>query len=51
MASISLLILSSKKSKAIPLTGRGDSYGCEMSKRPYFLENRLTDGGEVISFT
>jgi hypothetical protein len=31
------------KSKAIPVTGRGGLYGCEIS------DNRLTDGGEVVS--
>jgi hypothetical protein len=36
-------------SKAIPVTGRGGPYGCETSRLPQFLENRLTDGGEVVS--
>jgi hypothetical protein len=31
--------------------GCGDPYGCETLRLPYFLDNRLTDGGEVISFT
>jgi hypothetical protein len=35
--------------KAIPLTGRREPCGCEMSKLPHFLDNRLTDGGEVVS--
>jgi hypothetical protein len=35
--------------KAIPVTGRGGPYGCETSRSPYFLDNRLTDGGEVVS--
>jgi hypothetical protein len=25
--------------------------GCETSKIPYFLDNRFTDGGEVVSLT
>jgi hypothetical protein len=37
--------------KAIPVTGRGDPYGCETSRLPHFLNNRLTDGGEVVSLT
>jgi hypothetical protein len=36
-----------KKIKAIPLTGSGDPYGCETSRLPHFLDNRLTDGGKV----
>jgi hypothetical protein len=30
-----------KKKKAIPVTGRGDLYGCEMLRIPHCLENRL----------
>jgi hypothetical protein len=37
------------KVKAIPVTGRGGLYGCETSRFPNFLENRVTDGGEVVS--
>jgi hypothetical protein len=40
-----------KKSKAIPVTGRGGPYGCEMSRLPHFLDSRLTDGGEVVTLT
>jgi hypothetical protein len=39
------------KGKAIPVTGREDPEGCETSKLPHFLDNRLTDGGEVVSLT
>jgi hypothetical protein len=35
------------KGKAIPVTGRG----CETSRFPHFLDNRLTDSGEIISLT
>lgn len=28
-------------STAIPVTGFGDPWGCEMSKLPHFLDNRL----------
>jgi hypothetical protein len=40
-----------KKGKDILVTGRGGSYVCETSRLPHFLENRLTDGGDVVSFT
>jgi hypothetical protein len=32
-----------KKSKVIRVTGRGGPYGCETSRLPHFLHNRLTD--------
>jgi hypothetical protein len=37
--------------KALPLTGREGPLGCETSRLPHFLDNRLTDGGEVVSLT
>jgi hypothetical protein len=36
-----------KKKKTIPVAGRGGPYGCETLS--HFLDNRLTDGGEVVS--
>jgi hypothetical protein len=45
------LLKISVKGKAIPITGRGGPYVCEMSRLPHFLDNRLTDGGEVVSLT
>jgi hypothetical protein len=39
------------KSKAIPVTYRGGLYGCEILRIPLCLDNRLTDGGEVVSLT
>jgi hypothetical protein len=39
------------KGKTIPVTGRGGPQGFETSRLPHFLDNRLTDGGEVISLT
>jgi hypothetical protein len=36
-----IFMLSLKKGKAIPVRG------CETSRFPHFLDNRLTDGGEV----
>jgi hypothetical protein len=38
-------------SKAIPVTGRGGPCGCETSRLPRFLDNRLADGGEVVRLT
>jgi hypothetical protein len=35
--------------KALALTDHGDPLGCETSKIPHFLDNWLTDGGEVIN--
>jgi hypothetical protein len=40
-----------KKGKVIPITGRGGPYGCETSRLPHFLDNRLTDGGKFIGLT
>jgi hypothetical protein len=40
-----------KKGKIILVTGRGGLYGCETSRLPHFLNNRLTGGGEVVSLT
>jgi hypothetical protein len=40
-----------KKGKAIPVTDREGPYGCETSRLPHLLENRLTDGGKVVSPT
>jgi hypothetical protein len=34
-------------SKTIPVIGRGGPQGCETSRFPHFLDNRLTGGGEV----
>jgi hypothetical protein len=39
------------KGKAIPVTGCEGQYGCETSKLPHFLDNRLTEGGKVVSLT
>jgi hypothetical protein len=37
--------------EAIPLTGLRGPQICNTSRLPYFLDNRLTDGGEVVSLT
>jgi hypothetical protein len=36
--------------KSIPVTGNGGPQGCETSRLPHFLNNRLTDDGEVARF-
>jgi hypothetical protein len=36
---------------AIPVTDRGGLYGCEMSRIPHCLDNRLTDDCEYVSLT
>jgi hypothetical protein len=35
--------------KSILVIGRGGPYGCVASKLPHFVNNRLTDGDEVVS--
>jgi hypothetical protein len=40
---------SHKKGKATPVTGRGGLQGCASSRLPHFLDNQLTDGGELVS--
>jgi hypothetical protein len=40
-----------KKSRGIPVTGRGGPQGCEMLRLPHFLDNRLTNGGTVVILT
>jgi hypothetical protein len=37
--------------RAIHVSGRRSLYGCEMLRIPYCLDNRLTDGGKVVSLT
>jgi hypothetical protein len=44
-------IIHIQNSKAIIVTGHGGLLGCEMLRIPHCLENRLTDGGEVVSLT
>jgi hypothetical protein len=40
-----------KKSIVIPVTGRGGPQGREMLRIPHCLDNRLIDGGKVVSPT
>jgi hypothetical protein len=37
--------------KYIPVTGRDRLQGCETSRFPHFLDNRLTNGGKTVSLT
>jgi hypothetical protein len=37
--------------KAIPAPRRGRPQGCETFRLQHFLDNRLTDGGEIVSLT
>jgi hypothetical protein len=39
------------KVKAIPVTGHGDLWSCEVLRIPHCLDNWLSDGGEVVSLT
>jgi hypothetical protein len=34
-----------------PVTSHGDPQDSETSRLPHFLDNRLTDGGDVVSLT
>jgi hypothetical protein len=38
-----------KEGKAIPVTGHEGPDDCETLRLPHFIDNRLTDGGEVVS--
>jgi hypothetical protein len=40
-----------KESKAVHVTDPGGPYGCEMSRLPHFLQNRLKDGVKIVSLT
>jgi hypothetical protein len=44
-----ILFLLCKKYKAIPVTGHGGPYGFEKLRLPHFVDNRLTNGSEVVS--
>jgi hypothetical protein len=39
------------KGRAIPVTGHGGPQGYETSRLPHFLDNRLKDGGQLVSLT
>jgi hypothetical protein len=39
------------QAKAIVATGHGGLKDCEMLRIPHCLDNRLTDGGKVVSLT
>jgi hypothetical protein len=45
-------MITGKLGNAILVAGHDDGpYGCETSRIPHFLDNRLTDGGEVVNPT
>jgi hypothetical protein len=46
-----LLFAVKKRGKAIPVPGHGGPKGCERLRVPRYLDNRLTDGGKVVSLT
>jgi hypothetical protein len=48
---ITIIKIREKKSKAISVTGREGLQGCEMLRIPRCLDNRLIDGGKVVSPT
>jgi hypothetical protein len=39
------------RGKAIPVTRRGSPQDSETPRLPHFLDNLLSDGGEVVSLT
>jgi hypothetical protein len=41
--------MAKKKGQITPVTGCGGPLNCDASRLPRFLDNRLTDGGEVVS--
>jgi hypothetical protein len=47
----SFVFSSAVKRKTIPVTGGRGLQGCEMSRTPHFLDNRLREGGEVVRLT
>jgi hypothetical protein len=51
MRNYSINSLSEEKSEAIPVTDRRGPEGCETSRLQHFLDNRLTDGSEVVTLT
>jgi hypothetical protein len=51
LCSTDLYAESVQPSKTVLVIGRGGPEVCETSRLPHFLDNRLTDGGEVVSLT
>jgi hypothetical protein len=46
-----MMMINNNNNKDIPITGRGGPYVFETSRLPHSLDNRLTDGDEVVSLT
>jgi hypothetical protein len=40
-----------RKNNSIPVIDPGDPQVCERSRLPYFLDNQLAHGGEIVSLT
>jgi hypothetical protein len=36
------------QNKAVPVTGLGSLYGCDMLRIPHCIDNRLTDGDKIV---
>jgi hypothetical protein len=51
MSLCSSLLILHKKGKDFHVTGRGDPYDCGTWRLPHFLDNQLTDDGEVVNLT
>jgi hypothetical protein len=47
----SLLVRCGKEGKADTVTGHGRPKSCETPRPEHFLENRLTDGSEMSTFS
>jgi hypothetical protein len=39
------------ESKAVPVRDRENPKGCDTSRPSHFLDNRLRDGDDIVSFT
>jgi hypothetical protein len=46
-----LLLMVNKINKANPVTDHGSLERCEMTRFPHLPDNRLANGGEVVSLT
>jgi hypothetical protein len=51
MVFIRVLKTNNKIGRAIPVTGREGPQDCETLRLPLFVDNRLTDDGEIVSLT
>jgi hypothetical protein len=49
LALLKVKIRKATKGKVIPVPGHGGPQACERLRLPHLLDNRLTDGGKVVS--